>query len=103
MTRRCPPRPRCARPRFTPQVEALEARDTPTAAVRVSLATRPITTEDGGAAAVQFVLTQRPAANVAFSVGTSDATEGRASVRAVTFTPANWNRPQVVRVVGQAD
>src|SRR6478752_2000531 len=98
-----PIRSRSAPRRFTPRVEALETRDTPTAGVHAAFLTAPVTNENGGAAFVRFSLTQRPTANVAFRVTTSDPTEGRPGVSAITFTPANWNVPQQLRVAGLPD
>ncbi|WP_254509452.1 beta strand repeat-containing protein [Anatilimnocola floriformis] len=61
------------------------------------------TTEAGGVAIFNIVLTSQPTADVTISLGTSDATEGTPSTNSVTFTPLNWNVPQVITITGVDD
>ncbi len=61
------------------------------------------TTEAGGTATFNVVLTGAPSANVTFSLRSSDPTEGSVSPSSLTFTPGNWNTPQTVTVTGQND
>jgi hypothetical protein len=48
-------------------------------------------------------LTIQPTANVTVAVSSSDLTEGTVNTSSLTFTPANWNVPQVVTVTGVND
>jgi hypothetical protein len=58
------------------------------------------TTEAGGTATFNVVLTTQPTANVLVPVVSSDITQGTVSQPLLTFTPANWNVPQTVTVTG---
>ena len=48
-------------------------------------------------------LTAQPQSNVVLQLVISDATEATLSTATLTFTPANWNLPQVVTVTGVDD
>ncbi|MEI8213552.1 MAG: VCBS domain-containing protein, partial [Planctomycetota bacterium] len=61
------------------------------------------TTEAGGTASFNIVLSVPPSADVTISLTSSNAAEGLPSVNSVVFTPANWNVPQTVTVTGQND
>lgn len=61
------------------------------------------TTENGTEAEFTIVLTSEPTANVTLHFATDDATEGTAALTSLTFTAANWDAPQTVRVKGQND
>jgi Ca2+-binding RTX toxin-like protein len=61
------------------------------------------TGEDGSTAQFQVKLNSQPTADVVLSFSSSDPTEGILKNTAVTFTPANWNRPQTVTVIGVDD
>ncbi len=61
------------------------------------------TTESGGAAAFKVMLTTPPKSNVTIPIGSSNPQEGTPTQTSVTFTPANWNVPQTVTVVGVDD
>ena len=61
------------------------------------------TTEAGGAAVLSVQLASRPSAAVTLTLRTSDATEGAPETATLTFTAANWNVAQTVRVVGVND
>jgi len=61
------------------------------------------TTEAGGTATFTIVLNSQPTADVTIPLSSSDATEGSVSPASVTFTPANWNVPQTVTVIGVDD
>ena len=61
------------------------------------------TTEAGGTASFQIVLTSQPTSNVTIGLSSSDTSEGAVSPASIVFTPANWNSPQTVMVVGQDD
>lgn len=61
------------------------------------------TTEEGGTATFSVVLGTQPAADVTLALSSSDSTEGVVSSPVITFTPVNWNVPQVVTVTGLDD
>ncbi|MCA9174600.1 MAG: hypothetical protein KDB14_08940 [Planctomycetales bacterium] len=73
----------------------------------VGIAVTPIngltTSESGGAAQFDVVLTAAPTADVTINVATSDATEGSTSTTQLVFTTANWQTPQTVTVTGVDD
>jgi hypothetical protein len=49
------------------------------------------------------VLTSQPTADVTIALTSSDTTEGTVSPASLTFTTANWQRPQTVTVTGVDD
>jgi len=61
------------------------------------------TTEAGHQTEFSVVLTAPPTGDVTISLNTSDRTEGTPSLDQLVFTPANWNVPQIVRVIGADD
>jgi hypothetical protein len=61
------------------------------------------TSEAGGSANFSIVLNTPPTADVTIGLTSSDTTEGTLSTSSVTFTPANWDIPQVVTVNGVDD
>ncbi|HEU0031877.1 MAG TPA: Calx-beta domain-containing protein [Kofleriaceae bacterium] len=62
-----------------------------------------VTSEAGGSATFSVVLAAQPTADVTIAVSSSDAGEGAADAAALTFTPVNWNAPQIVTVTGADD
>lgn len=75
----------------------------PTPGITVSRTTGLLTGEAGISASIAVSLDSPPSANVTIPVATSDATEGVTNVSSLTFTPVNWNVPQVVQVTGLDD
>jgi hypothetical protein len=75
----------------------------PVPAVIVSPRSGLVTTEAGGTATFSVSLATQPTANVTIPVSTGDPTEGTVSTTLLTFTPANWNLPQVVTITGVDD
>jgi hypothetical protein len=61
------------------------------------------TTEAGGAAFFTIVLTAQPLANVTIALTSSNPSEGTLPIATLTFTPADWDLPQTVNVVGAND
>ena len=61
------------------------------------------TGESGGVANISVSLSAPPTADVVISIASSDTTEGLPSASSLTFTPANWNVPQMVQVAGVDD
>ena len=77
--------------------------DNDTAGITVSPTAGLITTEDGGTATFTVVLTSQPTADVTVGLESTDSTEGVVSLPSLTFTPVNWNTPQMVTVTGVND
>lgn len=61
------------------------------------------TTELGAVATVPVVLQSRPISDVFLIFGTSDLGEGVTDLQSLTFTPSNWDAPQIVTVTGVDD
>ena len=61
------------------------------------------TSEGGVQATFSVVLAIQPTADVTVALRSSDTTEGTVSPAALTFTPGNWNVPQVATVSGVDD
>ena len=74
---------------------------TPTITVTPSL--RPTTTRSGGQDSFTISLSAAPIANVSIPLSVSNPKEGSVSTSSVVFTPANWNIPQTVVVMGLND
>lgn len=62
-----------------------------------------MTTEAGATASFTVALTSEPVASVIVPIASSDETEGVADTAALTFTAANWDKPQTVTVTGAQD
>ena len=62
-----------------------------------------VTTEAGGTASFTVKLNTLPAANVTFSLSSSNTAEGTVSPTSLTFTNANWSTNQTVTVTGVND
>lgn len=62
-----------------------------------------MTTESGGAAMFNVVLDAMPSSNVTIALVSSTPVEGVVDPAMLTFTPANWNAPQLVTVTGVDD
>ena len=73
------------------------------AGIQVTPTSGLTTTEGGGTAAFDVVLTQPPTANVTIGLSSGDTTEGTVSPVSLTFTPTNWNSSQQVTVTGVND
>ncbi len=61
------------------------------------------TTEAGGTASFEIVLTSEPLSDVTIQLASSDTTEGTVLPSSVVFTALNWNAPQSIIVTGQND
>ncbi len=61
------------------------------------------TSEGGAQATFSVVLAIQPTANVTVALSSSDTTEGTVSPASLTFTPGNWNHPQVATITGVDD
>ncbi|MEO8270481.1 MAG: PKD domain-containing protein, partial [Aureliella sp.] len=62
-----------------------------------------VTSEDGTSTSFNVVLDIPPTANVTIPVSSSNPGEGVVSTGSLTFTPANWNVPQIVTITGVND
>jgi len=61
------------------------------------------TSENGGSAVISVFLSSAPTQNVTVRLASSNPKLGTLSANAVVFTPANYNKPQSVRITGQMD
>lgn len=82
---------------------AVSNQDNDVAAINITPTTGLVTTEAGGTATFSVVMATQPTANVSFDLTSSNPAEGTASSGTITFTPANWNVPQIVTLTGQPD
>lgn len=73
------------------------------ASVSVKPTSGLMTTEDGGTAQFEVVLTSQPSAPVVISVYSSDPSEGVAGVGTLIFGTDSWSTPQFVTVTGVDD
>lgn len=67
------------------------------------IVTDNLSSESGDTAQFTAQLDAIPTANVTFDIDTSNASEAQPLVTQVTFTPANWNIPQTVMILGIDD
>ena len=89
---------------LNPSDVAVSNTDNDSAGITVATLTSPLTTtEGGGQATFTIVLNSMPSAIVTIPLSSSDPGEGTVSPASVTFTPLNWNAPQVVTVTGVDD
>ncbi|HKQ57734.1 MAG TPA: Calx-beta domain-containing protein [Candidatus Eisenbacteria bacterium] len=77
--------------------------DDDAAGISVTPVSGLITTEAGGQAHFNVVLTSQPSADVTLGLTSGDATEGAVTPASLTFTPANWNVSRIVTVTGADD
>jgi hypothetical protein len=61
------------------------------------------TTEAGGQATFDVVLTSEPTDDVTITITSNDLTEGTVNFASLTFTPGNWDTPQTVTITGLQD
>jgi hypothetical protein len=61
------------------------------------------TSESGQQSSFSIVLKTPPKSNVTIALRSSDPTEGQPNVSSITFTPNNWDIPQIVQVSGRDD
>jgi len=73
------------------------------AGIRVTPTSSLRTSELGAATAFAMVLRYRPSGDVTVPLASSNPAVGVPGVDSVTFTPADWNVPQVVTVTGRDD
>jgi hypothetical protein len=77
--------------------------DGDTAGIIVDPITDLFTTESGGTAEFDVVLTSEPIEDVRITINSSDPFEGVPSPTQITFTSSNWDSPQKITVTGQDD
>ncbi len=77
--------------------------DNDSAGVQVTPTAGLVTTESGGQATFQVVLTSQPTADVTIPVASNDTSEGTVSTPQLVFTTASWNAPQTVTITGVDD
>ncbi len=61
------------------------------------------TSEAGGQISVELLLGSAPRHSVSMGLSVSDPSEARLSITSLTFTPDNWNAPQIVQLTGVDD
>ena len=59
-----------------------------------------LTSEDGDTGYFEIILTAQPTDDVTINLGSSNILEGKLIDTSVTFTPSNWNIPQIITVEG---
>lgn len=62
-----------------------------------------VTTENGGQASFDVVLTAQPGADVTITIASSNTNAGTVSTPLLTFTPGDWNVAQTVTITGLND
>lgn len=62
-----------------------------------------VTTEAGGQASFSIVLLSQPSALVTIGLASTNPAEGAVAQPSVTFTPFDWNVPQIITVTGVDD
>lgn len=85
-----------------PSVQATTV-DDDTAGFSITPTTGLTTTEAGASASASIALTSQPLSDVTIAVSSSDISEGVVTPASLTFTPANWNIPRPVTVIGVND
>lgn len=75
----------------------------PTPGIAVNPTNNLFTTENGDVATFNVVLDTQPTADVTITLGSSNPGEGIPAPTSLTFTPGDWNLPQMVTVTGQDD
>lgn len=71
--------------------------------VIVNLDPNLTTTEGGSTTSFTVKLRTIPTADVTIKLNSSNLQEGQLSTNSLTFTPNNWNIPQIVTITGQDD
>ena len=61
------------------------------------------TSEDGATDTFSVVLDVQPTSNVVFDIVSGDTSEATLFPSLLTFTPANWDTPQIITVTGEDD
>jgi hypothetical protein len=62
-----------------------------------------LTSEDGETGSFSIVLNSKPTADVTIDLSSDNTEEGSININSVTFTPANWNQPKTIVVIGVDD
>ena len=75
----------------------------PSPGIRVTPTAGLTTTEAGGQAFFLVALGAPPTSDVTIPVNSGNLAEATVSTTSLTFTPANWNVPQVVTITGVDD
>ncbi len=75
----------------------------PPAGIIVTPTSPLVTTEAGGQATVQVVLTEDPTASVTVALSSSRPSEGTVSPTSLTFDATDWDQPQAVTITGVDD
>lgn len=82
---------------------ALSNTDNDVADIRVTPTSGLVTTEAGGTASFDVVLTSEPSADVSVPLSSNNVQEGTIAVTSLIFTAGDWNTPQNVIITGVDD
>jgi len=77
--------------------------DDDTAGITINPNSGLVTTEVGGTDSFVIVLNTQPYEDVTIGLSSDDTTEGTVNPTSLTFTPVNWDIPQIVTVSGVDD
>ncbi|MHC1703540.1 MAG: Ig-like domain-containing protein [Tenuifilaceae bacterium] len=77
--------------------------DDDAAGITVSPTSGLTTTEAGGTATFNVVLTSQPIADVTIGISSNDITEGTVSVASIVFTSSDWSSPKTITITGVND
>ncbi|EAW35793.1 DUF4347 domain-containing protein [Lyngbya sp. PCC 8106] len=77
--------------------------DNETPGITVTPVNGLVTSEAEGSDSFEIFLNTEPVDDVTIGISSSNITEGIVSTEAVTFTPENWNIPQMITVTGVDD
>ena len=85
------------------QVKLVNLDNDPVPGITVSPTSGLITSESGGSASFSVALDTPPTHGVTIPVSSSISSEGTVDKTSLTFTPSNWDLPQIVTVTGVDD
>jgi hypothetical protein len=88
---------------INPEDVTVTNEDNDTANIQVTPTTGLITSERGETANFEIILTSQPIADITIDLNSNNPNEGILSVNAVTFTPEDWDIPQIITVTGVND
>ena len=84
-------------------VSELINQDIDKAGVNVVVPEAAMTSENGSTVEITVSLASKPASDVTFTVSSDKTSEGTVDKDSLTFTPDNWDVPQIITVTGVAD
>ena len=85
---------------FQPSNVSVVNRGTRKAGFSVTPTSGLVTNTAGATATFSVMLNSKPTAEVDVGLSSTDTSQGTVSVASLTFTPGDWNQPQIVTVTG---